>query len=68
MEVRGEKEQAIEKLDAVIQSMRPAGASLDSIHKMAVEAGAGLALASPPNNVPGQAERSPVRANGIPDK
>ena len=47
MEVMGEKERGIEKLDGAIQSARPAGASLDSIHKMAVEAGAGLAPASP---------------------
>jgi hypothetical protein len=49
----GEEAQAIEKFDAVIESTRLASLSLDSIHKMAVETGAGLALASPPNNVLG---------------
>jgi phospholipid transport system substrate-binding protein len=44
---------AIEKLDAVIQSTRLGRPSLDSIPKMALEAGPGLAPASPSNNVVG---------------
>jgi hypothetical protein len=48
-----DEQRAIEKLDAVIQSTRLARPSLDSIPKMAVEAGRGLALASPSNNVLG---------------
>src|SRR5271167_4794449 len=51
--VLGEEEQAIEKIDALIQSTRLARPSLDSIPKIAVEAGLGLALASPSNNVLG---------------
>jgi hypothetical protein len=42
-----DKRLAIEKNDAAIQSTRLARASLDSLPKMAVEAGPGLALASP---------------------
>ena len=48
-----DERRAIEKNDAVIQSTRLARPSLDSIPKMAVEAGQGLALASPSNNVRG---------------
>jgi hypothetical protein len=57
---------AIEKLDVVIQSTRLARASLDSIPKMALEAGPGLAPATPSNNVLGWPKRSSLRANGIP--
>jgi hypothetical protein len=71
----GREAQAIKKFDAVIESARPHRRvstchmpSLDSIHKMAVEASAGLALAGPPNNVLGWLTRPPFRANGIPDK
>lgn len=48
-----DERRAIEKLDAVIQSTPLARASLDSLPKMAVEAGPGLAPASPSNNVVG---------------
>src|ERR1700722_5911935 len=64
--VLGEEEQVIEKIDALIQSPRLARPSLDSIPKIAVEAGPGLALASPSNNVLGWPKRSFLRANGIP--
>jgi hypothetical protein len=64
--VLGEEEQAIEKIDALIQSTRLARPSLDSIPKIAVEAGPGLAPASPSNNVLGWPKRSSLRANGIP--
>jgi hypothetical protein len=61
-----DERRAIEKLDAVIQSTRLARSSLDSIPKMAVEAGPGLAPASPSNNLLGWPKRSSLRANGIP--
>jgi hypothetical protein len=61
-----DERRAIEKNGAVIQFPRLARASLDSIPKMAVEAGPGLAPASPSNDVRGWPKRSSLRANGIP--
>jgi hypothetical protein len=61
-----DERRAIEKNDAVIQSTRLARPSLDSIPKMAVEAGPGLAPASPSNNVVGWPKRFSLRANGSP--
>jgi hypothetical protein len=46
-EALARERQAIEKFEAAIHSTRLARPSLDSIHKMALEARAGLALASP---------------------